>query len=161
MMFGILLFLFLAVCVLLCLLILIQSDKGGGISGALGGLSGANSFLGTQDTANVLTKGTYIFGSAFLALCILMTFFAPGGGSAAKSGMQRRAERVQSITPVPVSAGGMGFADEGAVEAVDGGTAPTIIGDIIEGGVIKRLSEDGTLIEVEAEAQAEPAPASE
>ncbi|MDR2578728.1 MAG: preprotein translocase subunit SecG [Chitinispirillales bacterium] len=156
MIFGILLFLFLAICVLLCLLILVQSDKGGGISGALGGLSGANSFLGTQDTANVLTKGTYIFGSAFLALCILMTFFAPGGATA-KSGMQRRAERVQSVTPMPVSAGGMGFADEsaGAADAAVGGTGPTIIGDIIEGGVIRTMGEDGALIDVEAEPAAE------
>jgi len=120
MIFGILLVLFIVVCVFLCLLILIQSDKGGGISGAIGGLSGANNFLGTQDTANVLTKGTYIFGGIFLLLCVLMTFFAPGGGgAAAKSDMQRRAEKAQAITPMPVSSG-MDFADESA-----GTDAPT------------------------------------
>ena len=114
MIFGILLFLFIIVCVLVCLVILIQSDKGGGISGAIGGLSGASNFLGTQDTATVLTKGTYVLGSIFLVLCVLMTFFAPGGsgGAVPKSGMQRRAERVQAITPVPVPAGGMGFVDD-------------------------------------------------
>jgi len=120
MIFGILLFLFIIICILLCLLILIQSDKGGGISGAIGGLSGANNFLGTQDTANILTKGTYIVGSVFLLLCILMTFTAPGGvgSAAAKSEMQKRAERVQTVTPMPASAG-MGFADESA--ATEGG----------------------------------------
>ena len=112
--FGILLFLFIIVCVLVCLVILIQSDKGGGISGAIGGLSGASNFLGTQDTANVLTKGTYVLGSIFLVLCVLMTFFVPGGGSGSvpKSDMQKRAEKVQTVTPTPVSSGGMGFADE-------------------------------------------------
>jgi preprotein translocase subunit SecG len=105
MFFAILLVVFLLVCVFICLLILIQSDKGGGISGAIGGLSGANNFLGTQDTANVLTKGTYVFGAVFLVLCVLMTIFEPGGGGV-KSGLQKRAERVQTVTPVPASAFG-------------------------------------------------------
>ncbi|MDR3012176.1 MAG: preprotein translocase subunit SecG [Chitinispirillales bacterium] len=119
MIFGILLFLFIVVCIFLCLLVLIQSDKGGGISGAIGGLSGANSFLGSQDTANVLTKGTYIFGGVFLTLCILMTFFAPGGsGRSVQSGLQRRAEGMQAITSVPVSASGVPvFVDDDADEA--------------------------------------------
>jgi len=112
MLFAILLVLFLIVCVLICLLILIQSDKGGGLSGAIGGLSGANSFLGTQDTANVLTKGTYVFGAVFLVLCVLMTLFEPGGGGV-KSGLQKRAEKVQTVTPVPASAFGVdGIADD-------------------------------------------------
>jgi len=127
MLFAILLVLFLLVCVFICLLILIQSDKGGGISGAIGGLSGANNFLGTQDTANVLTKGTYIFGAVFLVLCVMMTLFEPGGG-VAKSGLQKRAEKAQAVTPVPASALGMdGFVDEsgaaGTPSGADGGAA--------------------------------------
>jgi preprotein translocase subunit SecG len=133
---------------------LIQSDKGGGISGAIGGLSGVSNFLGTQDSANILTKGTYVFGGAFLTLCVLMTFFAPGGaGSASKSGMQRRAEQMQ-VTPMPASAGGMGIMDEADAPAAGGG--PMIVGDIIEGGVIKRLGEDGVLREVGVEEAAQP-----
>jgi len=112
MFFVFLLILFLLVCVVLCLLILIQSDKGGGLSGAIGGLSGASSFLGTQDTANVLTKGTYVLGSVFLFLCVLMTLFAPGGGGVAKSALQKRAERVQTVTPMPASS----FGSDGTVE---------------------------------------------
>ena len=121
MIFGILLFVFIIVCIFLCLLILIQSDKGGGISGAIGGLSGANNFLGSQDTANVLTKGTYIFGGVFLLLCVLMTFFAPGaGGGVQKSGLQRRAESVQTVTPMPVSAGGGMMMFDDASEGIEG-----------------------------------------
>ncbi|MCL2182693.1 MAG: preprotein translocase subunit SecG [Chitinispirillia bacterium] len=145
--------LFILICLFLCLLILVQSDKGGGISGAIGGLSGANNFLGTQDTANYLTKGTYIFGSAFLVLCILMTFTAPGGGGAAKSALHRMAESgALGVTAMPAS--GMGFADAEeavpAAEAADGaGAGPVIVGDIIEGGVTKRVGPDGKLVEVE------------
>jgi len=120
--FGILLALFILICIVLCGLILIQSDKGGGISGAIGGLSGANNILGTQGTANILTKGTTIFGIVFMALCILMTFFAPGGaGSGSKSAMQLRAERMQAVTPMPASS--MGFADEAAPQDAIGGSA--------------------------------------
>ncbi|MDR0330903.1 MAG: preprotein translocase subunit SecG [Chitinispirillales bacterium] len=143
MFFGILLFLFLIICILTCLLILVQSDKGGGISGAIGGLSGANSFLGSQGTADALTKGTYIFGGVFLLLCVLMTLFEPGGG-AAKSGLQKRAEAVQAVTPVPASAfsvdamaddGGAGAAVRSGGEALDGGADPAaVFGGAIEGG---------------------------
>jgi preprotein translocase subunit SecG len=133
--FGLLLTLFVLICLALCLLILIQSDKGGGISGAIGGLSGANNFLGTQDTANILTKGTTIFGTAFLVLCVLMTFFAPGGvggGAGSKSAMQRRAERVQAVTPMP-AAGMMGFTDDaGASPEAMGGSM--LFGDEAEEG---------------------------
>jgi len=127
MFFAILLVLFLLVCVFICLLILIQSDKGGGISGAIGGLSGANNFLGTQDTANVLTKGTYIFGTVFLVLCVLMTLFEPGGG--VKSGLQKRAEKAaQAVTPMPASAfGAEGFTEEDGAAGLPGmedGAAP-------------------------------------
>jgi len=125
MIFGLLLVVFLLVCVFLCLLVLIQSDKGGGLSGTLGGLSGASNFLGTQDTANILTKGTYIFGGVFLLLCVLMTFFAPGGQSAmGKSGMQKRAERAGVV--VPAVTPGITFGD-----AAEEGTA-TLPGFIME-----------------------------
>jgi len=121
MIFGLLLAVFLVVCIFLCLLVLIQSDKGGGISGTLGGLSGASSFLGTQDTANVLTKGTYIFGGVFLLLCILMTFFAPGSqGAMGKSGMQRRAERVQTVAPAITPGISFGDAAEEGTQILPG-----------------------------------------
>jgi preprotein translocase subunit SecG len=66
MLFAILVFLFIIVCIFLVFLILIQSDKGGGISGAIGGsLGGAGNLLGTQDTANILTRGTPFLVESF------------------------------------------------------------------------------------------------
>ena len=67
MLFGIGLVIFVIICVFLCLLILIQSDKGGGISGALGGgFSSATNLLGSQDTANILTRATAISAGIYL-----------------------------------------------------------------------------------------------
>ncbi|KMQ52989.1 preprotein translocase, SecG subunit [Chitinispirillum alkaliphilum] len=98
--FGILLFVFILVCFLLCVIVLIQSDKGGGLSGAIGGFGGAANYLGTQDTANILTRGTAIFAAAFLVLCVIMSFVVSNTGvSAERSLLQERAEQHQQFTP--------------------------------------------------------------
>jgi preprotein translocase subunit SecG len=99
--FWLLLVVFVIVCVLLCFLVLIQSDKGGGISGAIGGgLGGANSLLGTQDTANILTRGSVIFGVAFLLLCLGMAKIMTGQTIVVQKGvMEARAEKMASTSP--------------------------------------------------------------
>ena len=104
MLFALLVVLFVIVCIFLCLLILIQSDKGGGISGAIGGgLGGASSLLGTQDTANILTRGTTIFGTVFFLLCIAMSFVMTRQNvTANKSLLQERAEKRQNFSPSSV-----------------------------------------------------------
>jgi preprotein translocase subunit SecG len=102
--FWMLLIVFVLVCVILCFLVLIQSDKGGGISGTIGGgLGGASSLLGTQDTANILTKGTMIFGTVFFVLCILMSFvMSRRAVPTEKSMLQKRAEQQQDYSPASV-----------------------------------------------------------
>ena len=107
MLFGICLFIFIVVCILLCLLVLIQSDKGGGISGAIGGgLAGASSMFGTQDTANVLTKLTTGFAAAFGGLCILMSLFLSHPSTTQqKSMLKERASQKQNFSPSSVLPG--------------------------------------------------------
>jgi preprotein translocase subunit SecG len=104
MIFALLLVLFIIVCVFLCLLILIQSDKGGGISGAIGGgLGGASNLLGTQDTANILTRGTTIFATVFFILCIVMSLVLSRQAiTVNKSLLQERAEKQQNFSPSSV-----------------------------------------------------------
>ena len=101
MLFGILVFLFILVCILLVFLILIQSDKGGGISGAIGGsLGGANNILGTQDTANILTRGTALFGGIFLLLCVLMSFVLSTQNNTAKASiLQEKISKEKEYSP--------------------------------------------------------------
>jgi preprotein translocase subunit SecG len=101
MLFGIFIFLFVIVCILLCLLVLIQSDKGGGISGAIGGgLAGASSMFGTQDTANVLTKLTTGFAAAFGGLCIIMSLFlSHPSEKQSHSMLKERADKRQDFSP--------------------------------------------------------------
>ncbi|MBN1602306.1 MAG: preprotein translocase subunit SecG [Chitinispirillaceae bacterium] len=121
MLFGFLIVLFVFVCIILCLLILIQSDKGGGISGAVGGgLGGANNLLGTQDTANILTRGTVIFGVAFLVLCILLSFtFNRSNAVGQKSILQERAEKQATYSPSSILDNG-GLPLQGTPDAAAG-----------------------------------------
>ena len=123
MLFGILLFIFILVCVFLCLLILIQSDKGGGLSGAIGGFGGgASNFLGTQDTANILTRGTAIFSAAFMVLCVVMSLLVSRTGvTAQRSMLEQRAQQHQSYSPSAALEGkALDFIDETEGETVPG-----------------------------------------
>jgi preprotein translocase subunit SecG len=108
MIFGILLFIFVIVCIFLCLLILIQSDKGGGISGAIGGgFASASNLLGSQDTANILTRATTIFASVFLGLCLILSvFLSHPTGAQTKSALKERAEKQGAYSPSSVLQGG-------------------------------------------------------
>lgn len=101
MLFAILVFLFVLVCIFLVFLILIQSDKGGGISGAIGGsLGGASNLLGTQDTANILTKGTAIFGGVFLLLCVLMSLVLSQQNNSTKASiLQEKVSKEKKFSP--------------------------------------------------------------
>ena len=62
------LILIIVVTVLLAIVVLIQNPKGGGLSEGIGGLS--NQFMGVKQTTDVLEKGTWIFSSLLLALCL-------------------------------------------------------------------------------------------
>jgi protein translocase, SecG subunit len=130
MFFGIMLFVFIVVCLLLCLIILIQSDKGGGISGAIGGgLAGASSMFGTQDTANVLTRTTAVLASIFMGLCIIMSIFlSHPSAKQQKSLLKERAEKASNFSPSSVLQGNqalpLGAAKPGALPGAPLGAVP-------------------------------------
>jgi preprotein translocase subunit SecG len=67
--------------VILGFLILVQSPKGGGLTGSIGGFS--NQFMGVKQTTDVLEKGTWIFATVIAVLCLCSVLFM--GGSATKS----------------------------------------------------------------------------
>ncbi len=132
--FGLFIVIYVFVCIILIFLVLIQSDKGGGISGAIGGgLSGANALLGTQDTANILTKGTTWFAGTYMALCIVISVFLSHGVSntAEKSLLKKRAEsQEQSFSPASALQGQTGvvpanvFEGQGQPASTEGGAVP-------------------------------------
>jgi preprotein translocase subunit SecG len=109
--FGVFIVIFVIVCVFLCLLILIQNDKGGGISGALGGgFSSATNLLGSADTANILTKATSISAAIFLGLCLILSVFVSRPtDKQVKSALKDRAEKQGSYSPSSVLSGQQGL----------------------------------------------------
>ena len=126
MIFGIFVIIFLIVCLILIFLVLIQSDKGGGISGAIGGgLSGASTLLGSQDTANILTRGTTIFAVSYMVLCIFLSLvLSRMTTSVPKSELKKRAE-TQSYSPSSILQGSALPMKEGEAP-VQGEELPTL-----------------------------------
>ena len=70
MLYGILIFFHIIVCVGLILVVLVQSGRGGGLSQSF---SGAESIFGTK-TNSFLTRSTTVFAVAFFITCLSLTF---------------------------------------------------------------------------------------
>jgi preprotein translocase subunit SecG len=124
--FWLLMVVFIIICILLCFFVLIQSDKGGGISGAIGGgLGGAQSLLGTQDTANFLTRATVGLSAAFLVMCIVLSVIVSHQDvKSDKSLLQKRAEKQQDYSPASVLSGQQGL----PIKEGDGSVSPGLPG---------------------------------
>ncbi len=88
--------LFVIACIILVLLILVQSDKGGGLSSAVGGgMSSANSVMGAQNTENLLTRGTVFFAVLYIALTIIISL-----GVARNQAGTNSSEEMKNVIPV-------------------------------------------------------------
>ncbi|MGB9597902.1 MAG: preprotein translocase subunit SecG [Candidatus Poribacteria bacterium] len=70
---NILLVLFVPVCILLILMVLLQAGKGGGLSGAFGGLGTNQPFLGARGTVDFLSKLTIYLAIAFMSLALILS----------------------------------------------------------------------------------------
>lgn len=106
------------IAIALILIILIQKGKGGGLSGAFGGL-GAGGLLGTK-TGDFLTWVTICFVVAFLGLAVVMVKYykpsestglevtpptMPLGGAPGTEAGARSPEREATETPAPAATG--------------------------------------------------------
>ncbi len=74
--FGILI---LIASIILGIIVLVQNPKGGGIAGALGGIS--NQLIGVKSSTDVMEKGTWIFAGVVALLCIVSPAFIPKDGT--------------------------------------------------------------------------------
>lgn len=64
------------ICILLILVVLMQSSKGDGLAGSAfgGGLGGA--VFGGRGTANLLSRATAILATAFMVMCLVLAFMS-------------------------------------------------------------------------------------
>jgi len=63
-------------CVLLTLIVLVQSSKGGGLAS---NFSGSNQFMGVRKTADFLEKSTWTLAIALLVFSLFSIFVIPRG----------------------------------------------------------------------------------
>jgi len=88
-MFSILVTLEIIISIVLIMVVLMQSSKGGGLAGTLGGGSMGTMF-GVRRTADFLSRATTILATAFFALCLIINiFFLPGKKESAESIIQK------------------------------------------------------------------------
>ncbi|MFC1584766.1 preprotein translocase subunit SecG [Fibrobacterota bacterium] len=92
------------ICLFLILLVLIQSDKGGGLAGAFGGIGGGAAFTGAS-AANIITKITQ--GTAIVSFIVILMLNAL---SVKKSGTREvqsdlKSSNLSSVIPQGYGAG--------------------------------------------------------
>lgn len=65
---------FLIMCLLLCLIILVQEGKGGGLGTTFGSSDSADSLFGTS-TPEILKKVTGWMATAFIVACLILSLW--------------------------------------------------------------------------------------
>ncbi|MBU1635083.1 preprotein translocase subunit SecG [bacterium] len=101
------------VSLLLTLTILMQSSKGGGLSGTFGG-GGSSSLFGGREAATFLSKLTSGLAVAFFVISILIGLMSAPRGDATSIIKREADKRVAPSANLPVPAGT--FEDEGPSE---------------------------------------------
>jgi len=90
--------------VLLCIMILVQAAKGGGLAASFGGASSStDSFMGGRQAATALTKGTWIGGGLFLFLALVMAIMSARPSQAPESILRQGAGGQQGLSEAPPS----------------------------------------------------------
>jgi preprotein translocase subunit SecG len=85
----------------LILVILMQSGKGGGLAATFGGVgTSPDSFFGTRQMGNVLTKSSWYLGGAFLLLGFVLSLMS-SRAVASRSVLDQPAQTTAPAAPVP------------------------------------------------------------
>jgi preprotein translocase subunit SecG len=118
---GIVVVLFVPVCVLLTISILLQDSKGEGLSGSAFGASEMQSLLGGRGAATFLSKLTTYVAIAFMIISLFLMRFYGGGSSGTLTPLQTQQEQ----TEVSVSGDEADETVGGAASTDEAETAPS------------------------------------
>lgn len=89
------------ISILLMIVVLMQSSKGGGLAGSFG-TGGMGTVFGVRRTADFLSRSTWILAWSFMILALVANiFFLPGKKAAAESIIQRGAPSAVTPRAVP------------------------------------------------------------
>lgn len=107
------------VAVLMCLIVLIQNSKGGGLSSSF---SASNAIMGVRKTTDFLEKATWTFAIAMLVLSIAAAYTLPSRNIKEQDAVLKQAIESQKMNPTMLPQGGEAPATE-QPQAVE--TTPT------------------------------------
>lgn len=103
-MFPFLIVLISLIALVLCVMILLQSAKGGGLAASFGGASSStDSFMGGRQAANALTKASWYGGGSFLFLALVLTVLSARPDAAPESILRQGLPGQQSLPEAPAS----------------------------------------------------------
>ncbi len=85
MIYGIILGLHVLVCVVLVLVVLLQSSKGTGLAGGAFGGGADSTVFGGRGAATVLSKATTVLGATFMITSLTLTLVGSAGNRGARS----------------------------------------------------------------------------
>ena len=97
MLYGLILFLHVAICVALIVAVLLQSSKGGGLSGTFGGSGISGGVFGGRGAAPFLVKATTALAVLFMVTSLGLNFLSPAKQD--KSVLERIIQESQSAPP--------------------------------------------------------------
>lgn len=124
-MFGILIILHVLISIGLILVVLMQSGKGGGLSGAFGGGGGggSQSVFGGAGAATFLNKATVWLAAAFMVSSLLLAVVGGRVGQTSRSVLDETTAGQLPVQPQTLPGGDLGLppADAGVTPA-EGGT---------------------------------------
>lgn len=102
---------FVLACFLLVVAVLLQSGKGGGVSGAFGIGGASQTLFGASGAGDVLTKATWILGGTFMLFSLLLAMLSGSSSSARRSVLQPAGAVTAPVTPgaTPPADGGSGL----------------------------------------------------
>lgn len=131
-MFIFLIVLILVVAILMSIVVLLQSGKGGGLAGIASG-GQTTQILGARQAPDFLEKSTWTLGGVFLFLCLITTFFIPGERQG--SILQDRADEIPVESGAPIGTpDATPIAPAPPADAPAGDAAPADAGGDTEGG---------------------------
>ena len=116
---GFLLFLHIVVCILLIVIILLQSGKSADLAGAFGG-AGSQSTFGARGTATILSKATTVLAVMFMVITLLLMISSKRGMESGKgSSVRDDLKQEQKIDEKKVNEVGKDRVKEKRVDAED------------------------------------------
>jgi preprotein translocase subunit SecG len=96
-MFGFVLALHVLVCLVMVVVILLPSGKGGGLAGAFGG--GGSTIFGGRGATTVLTRATMVLGVLFFVTSLSLALMSGGTRTVNRSLLQEEARRTGAAAP--------------------------------------------------------------